>query len=103
MKSLIFNVKRNFQKPPKVFVLSLDKKTTYGSFSASNPEEFTNWSSLTPVQVAELKQYIHNLRASSSYFGNNLLGEQTDFRLRLPDSFIKCINEIHIIASDNNI
>lgn len=103
MKHLVFTVKRNLKKPPKIYVLSADKKTTYGSFSASNPEEFKNWGDLSSAQKIELKQYMHNMQAISNHFDKSGLNEQTDFRLRLPASFIQCVNEIEELAFNRDI
>lgn len=102
MKTLIFNVKRNLKKPPKIYVLSPDKKITYGSFSSDNPSEFNGWDSLTPEQAVELKQYMQNMRALANHFESSL-NEQMDFRLRLPMSFIHCINEISALAIKNDL
>lgn len=102
MKTLLFNVKRNLKKSPKVYVLSLDKKITYGAFSSDNPDEFTEWDSLSMEQTVELKQYMHNMRALSNYFASSL-NEQTDFRLRLPMSFIQCVNEISALAEKKGV
>jgi len=103
MKNLIFNVKRNLKRPPKIYVLSSDKKITYGSFSAADTDEFDGWNLLSPVQLIELKQYMHNMRAISRHFDNKGLNEQADFRLRLPSSFIQCINEINALAAKSDI
>lgn len=103
MKNLIFSVKRNLKKPPKIYVLSSDKKITYGSFSASNPEEFENWDELSISQKIELKQYMHNMVAISNHFDKSGLNEQADFRLRLPSSFIQCIHDISVLACQRDI
>ena len=103
MKNLVFSVKRNLKKPPKIYVLSADKKITYGSFSASNPEEFENWNELSIDQKIELKQYIHNMSAISNHFDKSGLNEQADFRLRLPSSFIQCVNDISVLAFQRDI
>lgn len=103
MKNLIFNVKRNLKKPPKVYVVSPDKKITYGSFTAINPAEFDGWEALSIEQTIELKQYMHNMNAISHYFESQGLNEQTDFRVRLPISFIECINKISAIAFKNDL
>lgn len=103
MKNLVFTVKRNLKKPPKIYVLSSDKKVTYGSFSAANPDEFENWSELSSAQKIELKQYMHNMKAIRNHFDKSSLNEQADFRLRLPSSFIQCINEIDELALSRNI
>ena len=102
MKTLLFNVKRNLKKPPKIYVLSPDKKITFGSFSSDNPAEFTQWSSLNLEQTVELKQYMQNMRALSNHFESSL-NEQMDFRLRLPMSFIQCVNDISALAIKNNL
>lgn len=102
MKTLLFNVKRNLTKPPKIYVLSPDKKITYGSFISDNPSEFTQWDALNLEQTIELKQYIHNMNALSTHFSASL-NEQTDFRLRLPMNFIQCINDINAIAVKNDM
>lgn len=96
-------MKRNFKKTPKVYVLSNDKKITYGSFSASNPEEFLGWDNLSPDQEIELIQYMQNMTVLKNHFGEHGLNEQTDFRLRLPESFIQSINDIYLIATRNQI
>ena len=103
MKNLVFTVKRNLKKPPKIYVLSSDKKVTYGSFSAANPDEFENWSELSSAQKIELKQYMHNMKAIRNHFDKSSLNEQADFRLRLPSSFIQCINEIDELALSRDI
>jgi len=103
MKNLIFNVKRNLKKPPKVYVVSPDKKVTYGSFTAVNPAEFDGWEALSTEQTIELKQYMHNMDAISHYFEAQGLNEQTDFRVRLPTSFIECINKVSAIAFKNDL
>ena len=103
MKNLLFSVKRNLKKAPKIYVLSPDKKTTYGSFSASSPEDFDNWDELSTAQKIELKQYMHNMDAISNHFDKSALNEQDDFRLRLPLSFIQCINEIDELAFNRDI
>jgi hypothetical protein len=94
MKSLVFTVKRNLNKPPKIYVLSADKKTTYGSFSADNFTQFQNWEKLNSGETIELKQYMNNMSAIERYFSTKALNEQQDFRVRLPDSFIQSINDI---------
>lgn len=101
MKTLLLNVKRNLKKPPKIYVLSLDKKITYGSFSSDNPGEFTQWGDLSLEQKVEMRQYMDNMQALSRHF-NASLNEQTDFRLRLPMSFIQCINDISALALKKN-
>ena len=58
MKNLLFSVKRNLKKAPKIYVLSPDKKTTYGSFSASSPEDFDNWDELYAQLVEDGYQTI---------------------------------------------
>lgn len=98
MKHLLFNVKRNLKRPPKVYVLSPDKTITYGAFTASNPEEFDNWNALSTSQKIELAQYMDNMRAICHHLGSSGLNEQTDFRLRLPSGFIECINTVHALA-----
>lgn len=103
MKNLVFTVKRNLKKSPKIYVLSADKKITYGSFSAANPEEFENWAELSSAQKIELKQYMHNMQAIRNHFDKSGLNEQSDFRLRLPASFIQCINEIDELAYNRDI
>lgn len=102
MKTLLFNVKRNLKKPPKIYVLSPDKKITFGSFSSDNPAEFTEWTSLNLEQTVELKQYMQNMRALSNHFESSL-NEQMDFRLRLPMSFIQCVNDISALAIKNDL
>lgn len=102
MKTLLFNVKRNLKKAPKIYVLSQDKKITYGSFSSTNPDEFTGWDALAIEQIVELKQYMNNMRTLTNHFDTSL-NEQTDFRLRLPMSFIQCINDIHTLAVKNDL
>lgn len=102
MKTLLFNVKRNLKKPPKIYVLSPDKKITFGSFSSDNPSEFTEWNSLNLEQTVELKQYMQNMRALSNHFESSL-NEQMDFRLRLPMSFIQCVNDISALAIKNDL
>lgn len=102
MKTLLFNVKRNLKKPPKIYVLSPDKKITFGSFSSDNPQEFTQWSDLSLEQTIELKQYMQNMRVLSNHFESSL-NEQMDFRLRLPMSFIQCINDISALAVKNDL
>lgn len=84
-------------------MMSSDKTITYGSFSASNPDEFTGWDQLNTIQKIELNQYMQNMRVIYNYFGEQGLNEQSDFRLRLPLSFISCINEINIMATNNQI
>ena len=103
MKSLSFNVKRNLSKSPKIYVLSVDKKITYGSFSADNTAEFSGWEALSPAQKSELLQYMQNMQCIKKQFGLAGLNEQTDFRLRLPNSLIQCINEINIMSTENQI
>lgn len=102
MKTLLFNVKRNLKKPPKIYVLSPDKKITFGSFSSDNPVEFKEWNSLNLEQTVELKQYMQNMRALSNHFQSSL-NEQMDFRLRLPMSFIQCVNDISALAIKNDL
>jgi len=103
MKNLIFNIKRNLKKSPKIYVISPDKKITYGSFSASNPDEFDGWDVLSTIQTIELKQYMSNMRSLMSHFDDAALNEQTDFRLKLPIRFIQCINEINDLALKSNV
>lgn len=98
MKKLGFDVKLNLKKPPRVYVKSPDKKITFGSFIADEPSEFDGWEKLNIEQKIELDQYIHNLMAVKNHFGGIMLNEQTDFRLRLPLSFIDGINEISLLC-----
>lgn len=103
MKSLSFNVKRNLSKSLNLYVLSIDKRITYGAFSADNVEEFSGWGQLSLVQKSELLQYMHNMQCIHMQFGLLGLNEQTDFRLRLPNSLVQCINEISIMCTENQI
>lgn len=102
MKSLVFTVKRNLNKPPKIYVLSADKKTTYGSFSADNCTQFQNWEQLNLEETIELKQYMNNMAAIERYFSTKALNEQQDFRVRLPESFIQSIHEISLLCLEAN-
>ena len=102
MKSLVFTVKRNLNKPPKIYVLSADKKTTYGSFSADNFTQFQNWEQLNSEETIELKQYMNNMAAIERYFSTKALNEQQDFRVRLPESFIQSIHEISLLCLEVN-
>jgi hypothetical protein len=98
MKVLIFEVKRNLKRPPRIYVKSADLKKTYGAFSADNPSQFSGWDELNEQQKAELKHYMQNLTAVSKFLGEKFLNEQTDYRLRLPISFVEALNEISIIC-----
>lgn len=102
MKSLVFTVKRNLNKPPKIYVLSSDKKTTYGSFTADNFTQFKNWEQLNPEETIELKQYMNNMAAIERYFSTKALNEQQDFRVRLPESYIQSIHEISLLCLEAN-
>ena len=103
MKKLSFAVKANMNKPPRVHVQSADKKTTYGAFQANDCTEFNCWEKLSPEESIELKQYMNNLIAIEHYFSTRSLGEQKDFRIRLPGSFIEAISKLSIICLEDNI
>lgn len=103
MKKLSFSVKANMNKPPRIHVQSADKKTTYGSFQANNCDEFKGWDKLNLDEKIELKQYMNNLTALEHYFSTQSLGEQQDFRIRLPRSFIQAISEISMICLEEDI
>lgn len=90
-------------KPPRVHVQSSDKKTTYGAFQANDCSEFNGWEKLSPEETIELKQYINNLIAIEHYFSTQSLGEQKDFRIRLPGSFIQAISELSVICLEEGI
>lgn len=94
MKTLGFDVKLNLKKSPRIYVKSPDLKISYGSFSADEPLDFDGWDILNSDQKIELKHYIQNLNAVKKHLSNHILNEQTDFRFRLPLSFISAINEI---------
>jgi hypothetical protein len=102
MKNLVFTVKRNLKKPPKIYVLSADKKTTYGSFTADNIAQFEHWEQLNPEETIELKQYMNNMGAIERHFSSKALNEQQDFRVRLPESFIEAIHEISLLCLEAN-
>lgn len=89
-------------KPPKIYVATADKKTTYGSFSADNREQFNNWESLSLEENIELNQYMDNMKAIEKNFTKKALNEQQDFRVRLPRNFIEAINEISLICNNAN-
>lgn len=103
MKTLGFDVKLNLKKSPRIYVKSSDKKITFGSFTADEPSEFDGWQKLNNEQKIELKQYIQNLSAVKNHFGSIILNEQTDFRLRLPRSFIEAINEMSILCEKSAV
>lgn len=103
MKKLSFAVKANMNKPPRVHVQSSDKKTTYGAFQANDCSEFNGWEKLSPEEIIELKQYMNNLIAIEHYFSTQSLGEQKDFRIRLPGSFIQAISELSVICLEEGI
>jgi hypothetical protein len=103
MKKLSFAVKANMNKPPRVHVQSADKKTTYGAFQANDCSEFNSWEKLSPEETIELKQYMNNLIAIEHYFSTQSLGEQKDFRIRLPGSFIQAISELSVICLEEGI
>lgn len=90
-------------KPPRVHVQSSDKKTTYGSFQANDSTEFNGWEKLDTDETIELKQYMNNLMAIEHYFSTKALGEQKDFRIRLPGSFIQAISELSSIFLEEGI
>ncbi len=102
MKKLLFTVKRNINRPPKIYVASADRKTTYGSFTADSFDQFDNWESLSPEETIELKQYMDNMKAIERHFGKKALNEQQDFRIRLPQSYIEAIHEISLICNEAN-
>jgi hypothetical protein len=103
MKKLSFAVKANMNKPPRIHVQSADKKITYGAFQANDCSEFVNWDQLSPEETIELKQYMNNLNAIEHYFSTKALGEQKDFRIRLPGSFIQAISEISLLCIEEEI
>jgi hypothetical protein len=103
MKKLSFAVKANMNKPPRVHVQSADKKTTYGAFQANDCNEFNSWEKLSTEETIELKQYMNNLIAIEHYFSTQSLGEQKDFRIRLPGSFIQAISELSVICLEEGI
>jgi hypothetical protein len=103
MKKLSFAVKANMNRPPRVHVQSSDKKTTYGSFQANDSIEFNGWDKLDPEETIELKQYMNNLMAIEHYFSTQALGEQKDFRIRLPGSFIQAISELSTLFLEEGI
>ena len=103
MKKLSFAVKANMNKAPRVHVQSSDKKTTYGSFQANDCDEFNGWDKLSHEETIELKQYMNNLTAIEHYFSTKSLGEQQDFRIRLPRSFIQAISELSMICLEDDI
>lgn len=103
MKKLSFAVKANMNRPPRVHVQSADKKTTYGAFQANDCNEFNNWEKLDTEETIELKQYMNNLIAIEHYFSTQSLGEQKDFRIRLPGSFIQAISDLSIICLEEDI
>ena len=90
-------------KPPRVHVQSSDKKKTYGSFQANDCDEFNGWDKLSPEEKIELKQYMNNLIAIENYFSTQSLGEQQDFRIRLPRSFIQAISDLSMICLEEDI
>jgi len=89
-------------KPPKIYVASADRKTTYGSFTADNCDQFDNWESLNPEETVELKQYMDNMKAIERNFSKKALNEQQDFRVRLPQNFIEAIHEISLICNETS-
>lgn len=103
MKKLSFAVKANMNKPPRIHVQSADKKTTYGAFQANDCSEFNSWEKLNQEETIELKQYMNNLNAIEHYFSTESLGEQKDFRIRLPGSFIKAISELSTICLEEGV
>lgn len=90
-------------KPPRVHVQSADKKTTFGAFQANDCTEFDAWEKLNPEETIELKQYMNNLIAIEHFFSTKALGEQKDFRIRLPNNFIQAINELSVICLEEGI
>lgn len=103
MKYLRFDVKRNLNRSPRIYVKSLDLKVTYGTFPSDQPSQFDGWNQLSEDQTIELKQYIQNLNTVKQHLGILALNEQTDYRLRLPNSFIEAVNAIHKLCEESSL
>ncbi|MCW5589682.1 MAG: hypothetical protein KIT27_08485 [Legionellales bacterium] len=103
MKQLGFDVKRNLKRSPRIYVKTPDLKVTYGSFIADDPSQFEGWDHLNDDQKIELKHYIQNIDAVKNHLGQLVLNEQSDYRFRLPLSFIDAIAELSKIGDDAGI
>lgn len=103
MKRLNFEVKRNIRKPPRIYVKSTKTAVVYGSFPGDKPDEFLGWGKLDQGETVELAHYIANLNAVKEFLGSNFLGEQADYRLRLPISFASGIDRISQLSREQDI
>lgn len=97
MKLLIFEIKRNLTKSPRIYVKSNSTKDVYGSFHANEPDNFDGWNKMNNLEKVEFKNYINNLQAVQRHLGAQYLDELLDYRLRLPSSLENAIDEISLI------
>ena len=98
MRTLLFDIKRNLKKAPRIHVKSSETGISYGSFLADAPDTFTGWERMNEKEVIELKHYMDNLNAVKQHLGEHALNEQADYRLRLPLRLMGAIEEISQIC-----
>lgn len=94
MRLLGFDIRRNLKKPPRIHVKSVATGTIFGSFQADEPEGFEGWPQMNEAEAMELHHYMDNLKTVRQHLGEQALNEQSDYRLRLPLSFIEAIDDI---------
>lgn len=102
-KLLAFEIKHNLHRAARVYVKSPDLKVIYGSFSIDNTTAFEDWDKLTIEQTIELKQFIQNLNAVNDHLKPDSNSSLTDFRFRLPVTFIHTLNALSAICCQDGV
>lgn len=103
MKQLIFEVKRNLRKPPRIYIRSAETAKNYGSFPANEPDKFEGWPMLDENETIEVQHYMANLNAVKYAMGAKALEEQSEYRLRLPIGLADTIDTISLLGNEQNL
>lgn len=102
-KQLRLEIRPNLRRSPRVYVKSVDLKTTYGSFHMDETNTFDGWEQLSIEQTIELKQFMQNVSAVYKYLKPEHSTNLADFRFRLPLDFMGTLEELEIICHQEGV
>ncbi len=102
-KTLMFEIKQNLKKPPRVYIRNRESRNIIGTFPFDNPSEFCNWSTLSNEQKIEIQQFIQNIQAIYPHCNSETGFSTEDFRLRIPSHIINALVELSNLCADENI
>jgi len=93
-KKLLFEIKQNQTKPPKVYIRIRETRAIIGSFSFDELPNGDAWENLPNDMQLEIQQFIDNLKAIVPHMSNDAGYNSEDIRFRLPKKLLQAWHEI---------